>query len=661
MPPVPGIGDRCGPADGIEVAVVNLAARRGQARGTVTQPRGVKRPAVIGPGGHVPQEIPLDPCAEGPAAAQEDIVVEADLGGIKVPWPVQTPETVQPEAVVGVEIVDRAIDAGHDGARTAKGDLAQEGLETVAGAVRERPLPRPAQRDNAQLMRRALLCQEIGIVADIVIVGEGGEFPVEDEAPPDVPAFAPAQPREDAFDVALSRAGGREFVVFRLRDRAEQELARQSVDLEPAGIFRVQIGRGMIGRHGRGLQRFEDPSVERDDLVRPGPVHRQGRDQGGDVEVERRTGIGFRRAAEEILIGQIGAVARIPYLEGHIEAGGERKAPVAEKIGLRAARVQALPADGAVELDVAIGEGLAVARFQRVERAGAAAERDVGRERHIGMIAERDEIGQAERRARDAARPDRGAQEPVGPFDRRVGHPQVGEIADGHARDAELRVAQVDHPLELVMGRALGADFPQRRRTVLADLAIGSGDEPPFGEAALGPLHLGGGQLQLVLHEMPGRDQDEILHVGGQIGEIGEGARAVRRVLNGQGTDHRDPPLNALVDDGGGGEPPSLVVDLDIAAGFQRVGRRVVLHFVGNHEAALKLGRGFGDAGRAGDGHGEGRRPNRRFGQADGPPATAVARLFRRPSEIQHWQLFFLPLPPSPRRLAGGLATTTRP
>ena len=106
------------------------------------------------------------------------------------------------------------------------------------------------------------------------------------------------------------------------------------------------------------------------------------------------------------------------------------------------------------------------------------------------MVARHDEIWQAQRSARCRAGADRSPHKPCRAFDRGVGHGEIWRVGKRNTCHAELCMAEIDHPFDLVMGCALRADFPEGSGAAFTNLTVGCNDRRPLRVSPFASFHL---------------------------------------------------------------------------------------------------------------------------------------------------------------------------
>ena len=169
----------------------------------------------------------------------------------------------------------------------------------------------------------------------------------------------------------------------------------------------------------------------------------------------------------DVVVQQIGAVGRGLHLRRQRVVARQRETRGAKDVAPRLAGADVVARDGAVPFRRAVLERLPVAQFHRRSTVGG----EIGGERHVGVFAQRDEVGQLDPEPQRGGGAEARAQEAGHPLDRRVGGGQRGQRRYRQAEGAELGPVKVKLAGLAVVGDAAGADLPQRRRVVGADLA----------------------------------------------------------------------------------------------------------------------------------------------------------------------------------------------
>ena len=185
------------------------------------------------------------------------------------------------------------------------------------------------------------------------------------------------------------------------------------------------------------------------------------------------------------------------------------------------------------------------------------------------MGSEGQEVGQLEPRAEKRVGEELGHEEAAGRVDRRVGHREAGQVAHGHAGEAELGILEVDPAFLGVVDDPVGADFPQRRGVRRADpAACGDG----VGELDIAAVHAvdpGRGDLELLVEHHLRAEEDAVAEVRVKFGAGGEDGDAFAVGQRDRPVDE-EPLARAFVADGGRGKADALEEHLDVAGGGDR-------------------------------------------------------------------------------------------
>mmetsp|Transcript_3409 Transcript_3409/g.5990 ORF Transcript_3409/g.5990 Transcript_3409/m.5990 type:complete len:216 (+) Transcript_3409:263-910(+) len=183
------------------------------------------------------------------------------------------------------------------------------------------------------------------------------------------------------------------------------------------------------------------------------------------------------------------------------------------------------------------------------------------------MVAQLDEIGDAQLRSGHIIRVNRRRQKTGRALQRRVGQAHPGQEEDGNAHHPELRILEIELLFLGVMDDLPGADFPDRRRVVEADLA-GRGDSLiKLRIAALGMGDLGRGDLQLAVQNQPRGLQDAVLQISGKLSEISDKDHVTGLIHEGQRALHAQVVRRAVIGDGFRAQAHAFVEHLHRADG----------------------------------------------------------------------------------------------
>ena len=202
------------------------------------------------------------------------------------------------------------------------------------------------------------------------------------------------------------------------------------------------------------------------------------------------------------------------------------------------------------------------------------------------MIAQRDEIGHLDPHAELRGRAHRGHQKAGRARHRRIGQAQARQVENRDRADPELRLIEVELPLQRVMYNPLGPDLPKRRPPVIADPARGHGGLVKLAIAPLDAVYLLRRQLQLLVQNQPRARQDAVPQRRVELGRIGQKHR-IRAIAQ------HDRPLDAqgtvflVIADRLRPQPSRALKRLHIARGHQHpLGRDVKL--IGHQHGGLR-------------------------------------------------------------------------
>ena len=172
-----------------------------------------------------------------------------------------------------------------------------------------------------------------------------------------------------------------------------------------------------------------------------------------------------------VVVVEIGFVRDRLDIEGQTKIPWQSKRALGEEQPAQFAGFQRVTAQRSVHRQIAGAEGLTIPQFERPGHGG-----QVGGQRQIGMIPDRDEVGQFDAESQKRRRLEFRDQKAAGPFERRIGQAHARDVEHRHTQNAQLGIVEIDLSFFGIVNDTARADRPERRPRVAADLAGGRGD-----------------------------------------------------------------------------------------------------------------------------------------------------------------------------------------